>query len=162
MGRENHGNLSPIMAIMVQNLPPSHSHPVIPRLLCHSERSEEPPPSHSHHVIPCPPCHSEHSEESLTSFSRRRESRVDGTGKSWQSFPHHGNHGSKPPPFAFTPRHSVPSMSFRAQRGISNVILAKARIQRGLYGKIMAIIPPSWQSCFKNSLNPPRIAAESH
>ena len=23
-----------------------------------------------------------------------------GGGKSWQSFPHHGNHGSKPPPFA--------------------------------------------------------------
>ena len=29
-GWENHGNLSPIMAIMVQNLPPSHSHHVIP------------------------------------------------------------------------------------------------------------------------------------
>ncbi len=52
------------------------------------------------------PCHSEHSEESLTSFSRRRESRGEGKGKSWQSFPHHGNHGSKPPPFAFTPCHS--------------------------------------------------------
>ena len=29
-----------------------------------------------------------------------------GGGKSWQSFPHHGNHGSKPPPFAFTSCHS--------------------------------------------------------
>ena len=32
----------------------------------------------------------------------------DGTGKSWQSLPHHGNHASKPPPFAFTPCHSEP------------------------------------------------------
>ena len=64
-GGENHGNLSPIMAIMVQNLPSSHSHHVIPK----------------------------RSEESLTSFSRRRESRAEGTGKimaiippSWQSW----------------------------------------------------------------------------
>ena len=128
-GGENHGNLYPIMAIMVQNLPPSHSHHVIPStpLSFRAQRGISnvipaqagiqrardgkimaifPPswqswfktsPIRIHtpsfralHVIP------KRSEESLTSFSRRRESRGDCTGKSWQSFPHHGNHGSKP------------------------------------------------------------------
>ena len=37
-GWENHGNHYPIMAIMVQNLPP------FAFTSCHSERSEEPPP----------------------------------------------------------------------------------------------------------------------
>ena len=45
----------------------------------------------------------------------------------------------------------IHTMSFRAQRGISNVIPAQAGIQRGLDGKIMAIITPSWQSWFKTS-----------
>ena len=50
-------------------------------------------------------------------------------------------------------------MSFRAQRGISNVIPAQARIQRGREGKIMAIFPPSWQSWFKTSPFAPRKGA---
>ena len=79
---------------------------------------------------------------SNTSFSRRRESRGEGKGKSWQSFPHHGNHGSKPPPFA----------ERKGARGMrQHVILAKAGIQRGRDGKIMAIIQKSWQSWFKTS-----------
>ncbi len=88
----------------------------------------------------------------------------EGRGKSWQSLPHHGNHGSKPPPFAFTPCHSeqppvIPKRSEEsppfAQRkgpgGCPHVILAKAGIQRGREGKIMAIITPSWQSGSKPS-----------
>ncbi len=96
------------------------------------------------------PCHSEHSEESLKSFPRRRESRGEGRGKSWQSFPHHGNHASKPPPFAFTPCHSehphpvIPKRSeesppFAMRKGArgmhQHVIPAQAGIQSGRDGK---------------------------
>ena len=111
----------------------------------HGNHGSKPPP------LAFTPCHSEHppvipkrSEESLTSFPRTRESTGDWTGKSWQSLPHHGNHGSKPPP----------SHSVRGPGGCPRlipVIPAQAGIQRGLDGKIMAIIPPSWQSWFKTS-----------
>ena len=86
---------------------------------------------------------------SNTSFSRRRESRVDGR-------------GTNPPSHSHQVIPSTP-LSFRAQRGISPfaqrkgargmppVILAKARIQRERDGKIMAIFPPSRQSWFKTS-----------
>ena len=76
---------------------------------------------------------------SNTSFPRRRESRGEGKRKSWQSFPHHGNHGSKSPPFAFTPCHSEHSEE-------SLTSFSRRRESRG-EGK-----GKSWQS-FKNHGN---------
>ena len=91
-GWENHGNHYPIMAIMVQKLPPFAFTP------CHSERSEEPPP-----FAPRKGARGMHTSNPRP-LPRRRESRAEGTGKitaiiskSRQSFPHHGNHGSNNP-----------------------------------------------------------------
>ena len=79
-----------------------------------------------------------------------RHSRAGGNpeGTGWE------NHGNHYPIMAIMVQNlalRIHTMSFRAQRGISNVILAQARIQSGREGKIMAIITPSWQSRFKTS-----------
>ena len=106
---------------------------------------------------------------------RKPESR--GEGKSWQSFPNHGNHGSNAcgiSPFAHPchsealPCHSEAKRGIppsRSVRGLGGCPIPSFRARytsfthkpesRGARVGIMAIIPTSWQSWFKRVRNPP-------
>ena len=99
---QHHGNHFNIMAIMVQSLPPSQSvrgqgdaHTSFPR-----RRESRGMYGRGNIMAIISKSWQSWFKTHHTSFPRRRESRGEERGKSWQSFPHHGNHGSKPPPFA--------------------------------------------------------------